>query len=56
MPPIAGNLILTITHDSPATFIFPALRLRASKRFSQFINDRKAVECEKLLLILQANF
>jgi hypothetical protein len=36
----AGNLILTITHDSRATFIFPAPNRPASKRFFQSISDR----------------
>jgi hypothetical protein len=40
-PLTAGNLALTITHDSPATFIFPTPNRPASKRFSQFMNDRK---------------
>jgi len=39
-PPTAGNLILTITHDSRATFIFPEPNRLASKRFFQSINDR----------------
>ena len=38
-PFIAGNLILTITRDLPATFIFPTLSLLASKRFFQFMTD-----------------
>jgi hypothetical protein len=51
-PPTAGNLILTITHDLPATFIFPAPNRLASKRFSQSINDK----CEKLLSIFKSKF
>jgi hypothetical protein len=39
----AANLILTITHDLRATFIFPAPNRLVSKRFSQSINDRKGV-------------
>jgi hypothetical protein len=39
-PPIAGNLILTITRDSRATFIFLAPNRLVSKRFFQSINDR----------------
>ena len=39
-PPTAGNLILTITRDSRATFIFPAPNRLVSKRFSQSITDR----------------
>ena len=38
-PLTAGNLIPTITHDLPATFIFPALSRLASKRFFQFMTD-----------------
>ena len=37
----AGNLTLTITHDLPATFIFPAPNRLVSKRFPQSITDRK---------------
>jgi hypothetical protein len=38
-PPTAGNLILTITHDSRATFIFPAPNRLVSKRFSHSTNE-----------------
>jgi hypothetical protein len=38
-PPTAGNLTPTITHDSRATFIFPAPNRLVSKRFSQPITD-----------------
>src|SRR5947207_6479267 len=40
----AGNLIPTITHDLPATFIFPAPSRPASKRFFQFIIDRNEMQ------------
>jgi len=43
-PPIAGNLTLTITHDSRAIFIFPALSRPASKRFFQFTIDRNEMQ------------
>ena len=48
MPRTAGNLILTITRGSPATFMFPALNLLASKRFFQSTNDRNAVEMREI--------
>jgi len=38
--PTAGNLILTIIHDLPVTFMFPASNRLVSKRFSQSANDR----------------
>ena len=44
MLPTAGNLTLTITHDLPATFIFPALSRPASKRFFQFTIDRNEMQ------------
>ena len=53
-PLTAGNLTLTITHDSRATFIFPAPNRLASKRFSQSINDSNGMR--KVALILRASF
>jgi len=43
-PLTAGNLTLTITHDSRATFIFPALNRLVSKRFFQFITDGNTMQ------------
>ena len=40
----AGNLIPTITHDSPATFIFPAPNRLVSKRFFQFMIDHNEMQ------------
>jgi hypothetical protein len=39
--PTAGKLILTIIHDLPVTFIFPAPNCLVSKRLSRSTNDRK---------------
>ena len=54
MPFTAGNLILTITRDLPATFIFPAPNRPASKRFSQFTNDCN--EIRKVASIFESKF
>ena len=39
-PPTAGNLILTITHDLRATFIFPKLSRPVSKRYFRGTSNR----------------